>query len=255
MNKNYSYEECYEILSIDPGCSWPELRKCYKSLIQKWHPDRHNDNSNDKQTATIRIKEINLAYQQLEDYYKEQGILPQCTYSKSEDELHRTTYSSPITPEQHDTPSTPETPFPSAPPPSSRKSLRTWGITLVLVIYVSFLVSQEIIRNNQMHEDGPTTAHMSSQKETSIFSESTHTLNSTTATPTVNFPDIAPKHDAPFFTYNSTIGEVISIQGQPDLIINNTWYYGKSEVHFRDGRVIRWSRAPGSPLNARITEK
>jgi hypothetical protein len=49
-------------------------------------------------------------------------------------------------------------------------------------------------------------------------------------------------------TVGSTLGEVYSIQGVPTLTQNDTWYYGKSEIHFERGKVVSWRGHPDNPL-------
>ena len=57
-NKDY-----YKILGVDRKASADEIRKAYRKLALKYHPDR---NPNDK-SAEDRIKEVNEAYQVLGD--------------------------------------------------------------------------------------------------------------------------------------------------------------------------------------------
>ncbi|VAW64740.1 hypothetical protein MNBD_GAMMA11-1321, partial [hydrothermal vent metagenome] len=76
MKKTYTYETCYKILGLSPGCSWNVLRRSYKSLIHKWHPDRLSDNSLEKEIAYEKIKDINVAYSQLYRFYRKNSILP-----------------------------------------------------------------------------------------------------------------------------------------------------------------------------------
>lgn len=52
MKKNY-----YEILEIDNNASYEEIKKKYKELVRKYHPDVCKDKD-----ATERITEINVAY-------------------------------------------------------------------------------------------------------------------------------------------------------------------------------------------------
>lgn len=257
MNQIYSYEECYTILNIAPGCSWPELRRHYKSLIQKWHPDRYIDDSNEKRNADVRIKEINLAYQQLEDYYQEQGTLPPCTYRKTEENLQDSTYSSPRAPGHNYTrdkahQSSTEAQFSNnAPQTSYRSVIRTWGIVVsVATIYIVLLIVE-----NSNNDKVRTKSAFPSQTESRTYMRSAQQPATTAfATHLPYNADSSLIDDKTFFTHNSTMGEVINIQGEPDLVINNTWYYGKSEVYFLDGHVVGWKRVPGSPLNAKINQ-
>ncbi len=57
------YKDYYKILGVDRKASEENIRKAYRDLAKKYHPDR---NPNDKQSEE-RFKEINEAYQVLSD--------------------------------------------------------------------------------------------------------------------------------------------------------------------------------------------
>jgi curved DNA-binding protein len=60
------YKDYYKILGVERNASEEDIRKAYRKLAMKFHPDR---NPNDKQ-AEERFKEINEAYQVLSDAKK-----------------------------------------------------------------------------------------------------------------------------------------------------------------------------------------
>jgi len=60
------YKDYYKILGVERSASEDDIRKAYRKLAMKYHPDR---NPNDKQ-AEERFKEINEAYQVLSDTKK-----------------------------------------------------------------------------------------------------------------------------------------------------------------------------------------
>jgi curved DNA-binding protein len=60
------YKDYYQILGVPRSASTEEIRKAYRKLAMKYHPDRNPD---DKQ-AEERFKEINEAYQVLNDTQK-----------------------------------------------------------------------------------------------------------------------------------------------------------------------------------------
>jgi len=62
-NKDY-----YEILGVSKGASAADLKKAYRRLALKWHPDR-----NKSPEAEKRFKEINEAYEILSDSKKRQA--------------------------------------------------------------------------------------------------------------------------------------------------------------------------------------
>jgi len=57
----------YKILGIDKTATDEEIKKAYKKLALKWHPDKNNDN---RETATIKFKEVGEAYGILSDKNK-----------------------------------------------------------------------------------------------------------------------------------------------------------------------------------------
>ncbi|CAG8435580.1 3697_t:CDS:2 [Ambispora gerdemannii] len=66
MGKDY-----YKILEVDKNADDEALKKTYKKLALKWHPDRHKNDS-DKETAERKFKEISEAYEVLSDKDKRQ---------------------------------------------------------------------------------------------------------------------------------------------------------------------------------------
>lgn len=61
-----SKRDFYEVLGVEKGCSQPDLKKAFRKLAMKYHPDR---NPGDKQ-AEASFKEINEAYEVLSDEQK-----------------------------------------------------------------------------------------------------------------------------------------------------------------------------------------
>jgi DnaJ family protein B protein 4 len=49
-----------------------EIRKAYKKLALKWHPDKNNETPEKKKAAETRFKEIAEAYAVLSDKQKRQ---------------------------------------------------------------------------------------------------------------------------------------------------------------------------------------
>lgn len=68
MEKNY-----YDILGVSKDASQEEIKKAFKKLSIKWHPDKHiNDSAEDQKRAEEMFKEINEAYDTLGDEQKRQ---------------------------------------------------------------------------------------------------------------------------------------------------------------------------------------
>ena len=56
----------YEVLGLQKGASEDEIKKAYKSLAKKYHPDLHPDDA----AAEAKFKELNEAYGVLSDAEK-----------------------------------------------------------------------------------------------------------------------------------------------------------------------------------------
>jgi len=64
LNQKKDY---YEILGVSRNATPEEIKKAYRQLVKKWHPDRHQEN---KQIAEEKFKEIQEAYEVLSDSQK-----------------------------------------------------------------------------------------------------------------------------------------------------------------------------------------
>lgn len=64
----------YDILGVNKNASDDDIKKAYKKLVVKWHPDRWvNGTEEEKKTAEDKIKEINEAYSVLSDPEKKKN--------------------------------------------------------------------------------------------------------------------------------------------------------------------------------------
>ncbi|HUB52026.1 MAG TPA: DnaJ domain-containing protein [Terracidiphilus sp.] len=65
------------------------------------------------------------------------------------------------------------------------------------------------------------------------------------------WPDVPVDPDRDTFWVGSSKSEVIAVQGTPTLWSDDTFGYGRSEVYFRNGRVVNWKNDPDTiPLRA-----
>uniref|UniRef100_A0A1L8DTR0 Putative dnaj molecular chaperone similarity domain protein n=1 Tax=Nyssomyia neivai TaxID=330878 RepID=A0A1L8DTR0_9DIPT len=69
----------YKILEINRGATDAEIKKAYRKLALKWHPDK---NPNNQDEANKRFKEISEAYEVLSDEHKRKIYDSRSTYKK-----------------------------------------------------------------------------------------------------------------------------------------------------------------------------
>lgn len=58
----------FEVLGIKPNASIEEIKQAYKDLVKVWHPDRFVNDPRFQRKAEEKLKEINEAYQKIQDY-------------------------------------------------------------------------------------------------------------------------------------------------------------------------------------------
>lgn len=53
----------YAVLGLRPGAALPDVRRRYRFLAQRWHPDRHAGDARNQAEAGAEMRRINDAYQ------------------------------------------------------------------------------------------------------------------------------------------------------------------------------------------------
>jgi len=240
MKQEYSFTECYKILSASSTQSFNEIRKAYKRKIQKFHPDKLDDAQ--KESASNKIKELNTAFSQIEKYYKTHNSLPAIEPTEASKERIEPKKQ----PNKHESvfnnsdPTNKSTYRASSPKDKSHKS----RIVFVIVICITSLVIFYIENFYSNIQPAASSESDKTEKDSPLPIKVKKQADKTIASTRKKIPD--------FFTIGSPIGEVIDVQGKPDKTNENTWHYGKSKVFFQDGYVIDWKREKGHPIKARL---
>ena len=65
-------EDPYRVLGVSRDASQEEIKKAYRALVRKYHPDKYQD-SDLKDLASEKMKEVNAAYEAIEKMRAEGG--------------------------------------------------------------------------------------------------------------------------------------------------------------------------------------
>jgi DnaJ-class molecular chaperone len=74
LEKNARKKDYYKILEIDKSANEAEIKKAYRKLALKWHPDKNNESEEHHKMAEKMFKDVNEAYSLLSDPKKKQMI-------------------------------------------------------------------------------------------------------------------------------------------------------------------------------------
>jgi len=242
MKQEYSFTECYKILSASSTQSFNEIRKAYKRKIQKFHPDKLDDTQ--KEAASNKIKELNTAFSQIEKHYKTHNSLPATETTddpkvridpKKQPNKHESVFN-------NSNATNKPTNRVSSPKDKSHKSRIAFVIVICIASFVIFYI--ENFYSNIQPAVSSETDETEKKKPTPTPIKAKKQADETIASTRKKIPD--------FFTIGSPIGEVIDVQGKPDKTNENTWHYGESKVFFQDGYVIDWKREKGHPIKAKL---
>jgi DnaJ family protein C protein 7 len=70
--KKAARKDYYKILGVEKTANDDEIKKAYKKLALKWHPDKNGQDDETRTAAEIKFKDINEAYSVLSDQQKRQ---------------------------------------------------------------------------------------------------------------------------------------------------------------------------------------
>lgn len=236
---NFSFQECYTILGIAEASDWKSLRTKYKTLIQQHHPDRYPESTPEHTQAENKIRQYNLAYKIIFDYYKKNACLPPNSRTKHEKIIR-------ATPPRKKRPTVSQNKS-SFKTPSRKKTFNTSKLVFVLstIGFLIILIIQSFFDDTQA--DIP--------QQTNFSIENKKPLETTTKPIALINPSFNQSNESQqYFSLGSGLGEVILIQGKPSRTEGNIWYYGESTITFSNGVVVTWYRHPAHPLKAKLNE-
>ena len=239
MNEEYAHS--YSVLGLQPGSNWSAVRDAYKNLIKQWHPDRYQQDGQQRRVAEERSMEITRAYKTLADYYRTHGRTPvnpdpAPAQAAAETSPPTNTPSGGATHTEKAAAANIHTQTRTHRSPARPAEAKQWkAITIVIAIaLLAYLWTQEEPSENS--QNAATIPNLSGQN----------------LLPTEPADKITAHPADKFFTHGSKLGEVYAIQGIPSRTEEGIWYYGQSRVYFVNGSVSHWDSHPENPLNASL---
>ena len=226
------YSPFYATLGVDPDTDWETLRRRYKRLIGQWHPDRFSGDAASNGIAEERSKQITIAYQTLENYRREHGVLPPRKRATEDKAAHGARgRADPVSDHAESVDHAKSGAMgamaiePSKSRPGRRRRIALALFTVIPALYLADRYA------------------------------GTMAPNASRPTENLNRPDIAtkapaesPRPESRWIWTGSTVGEVYAVLGVPSSTQGETWYYGKSQIRFAQGKVISWNQHPDNPL-------
>jgi len=87
-------QRCFETLELQQDASIQDVRQAYKDLVNIWHPDRVGDNPRLKKKAEEKLKDINVAYEELNSFLSSRQKIPPAVQKPSHEQPKPEVFSS-----------------------------------------------------------------------------------------------------------------------------------------------------------------
>ncbi len=214
-----NYRHCYDLMQLSPDSSWEDLRKHYKHLVQRCHPDRFEQDPVAKEEAEIRLRELNSAFRMLSDYHKSHHRLPFGKVATHTNWQFQDTSDLERRDEQY-------------------HEARKWAVLnivvskwLILGIPIGMILLIFVLLLSKYQEGDA----------------EVNAVETELVPPKPELTSAAAKFSSTF-KYGDTRKQVLKVQGAPTRKSDDSFFYGGSRVDFQEGYVVGWHIEDGSPL-------
>ena len=268
-----NFEKIYKMLGVGPTDSWDTIQKAYRRRAQDYHPDRVADNPRLKKIAGRRFHELNQHFSELRRYYRNFGGVPPVLSNKEEHHPEKMRAKSP-SPSVTSGPTEAKKPQPTT---SRRTKLAAiaGALAIVCVIFWQILFSQNSGEGNSVLSQSPLPSvpppvavgwtmgevieRMGSPDrvidDSWFYGDFVVDLDSGRVVAVTRADNLGARSTAAqkppailSFGFDSSMEEVIKIQGQPIKKTQSDWQYRVSKVYFENGRVVGWYNSHLDPL-------
>lgn len=281
----------YRLLGISPAASRAEVKKAYRELVKRWHPDFFQQRSLfERNRAEERFKEITGAYRRISRSW-DSGEEPEGAKLRAQPAREEPLAKAKAGPKPAAPKSGPySAPFRAKPPlrrySSSRPSIHTklgilarslgerirhippgkqrWvgALACVILFFIFFGLTSIPVhtwfaghpKSNRNPSAPPFTKEMPAPQSNTPLAQNglpepqkDSALRHPLPPHPPTLPPTPPRGNARLhFSLGSSQAEVLRIQGPPTRVQGQTWIYGFSEVHFKDGKVSRYNNSDGT---------
>jgi len=237
------------VLGVDYNSSWPDIKTAFQRAAREWHPDRYIAEPEKQKLAEERFKIISQAYNALSSYYQRHGRLPE--------DPAQAQAASPLAEEQGF-----EAPRQAGTSIWSRQASEEDSMLRHIILRRSAIVLLSIgtaiaLLNLLLSADGSFNDLAADRPYTAgklLGGNGPGSRPLSMVRP--DSPAVAEKpgqHHPGLLALGATFGETQNILGLPARAEGNIWFYGKSEIHFKNGFVTDWIISDSDPLNVSLT--
>lgn len=246
----------YQLLGLHPGASFDDVKRAYRELAKKWHPDRYSDAPPwARLRAEEKFKDLQEAYQRIlsgplscgPGFKEETSARQSGAFKKASSPGPGTRSSKPF----------------GAFSRVSNNTLGRWAgvvaVVAVIALWAAWALRQEgtsprekgspkkpeapIVQDQKAAE--PLAPQLPSTAQDLLSSPLKAPMQDVNLTEPGPPPSKAPLQPEATFGLGSTERDVLRAQGSPDRRSAGRWTYGLSEVRFQDGRVVGYDNFDG----------
>ncbi len=244
----------YQLLGLEPGASFEDVKRAYRQLVKKWHPDLYADSPEwARLRAEEKFKGLQEAYHRilnhpLSNESGDKGAFKE----RRQKEPEKGSRAEPRAQEPRRFGS-----FRSFSLDFSRKWIGAVAVLAVVGLWIFWAVGHENrLQLSRIVPAKPGTSVVEESKDSATFDLPSRPKDLRLPALTIPFQDLdasesgkapskAPLDRAETFGLGSTERDVLRVQGSPDRRSAGRWTYGLSEVRFQDGRVVGYDNFDG----------
>ena len=151
--------ESLKILGLPPNANLKEIKQAYKDLVTVWHPDRFANNPRLHDKASEKLKELNVAYNEVISFYQNMAFTDRTVHVQEQ--------SQPPPPEN--------TPFyPSDKPQKSSRNIGYTGLMIVLLIAAAIFFIWRQDQKIKKDSSGPLPKEIASSQAAAVPPQTSH---------------------------------------------------------------------------------